>query len=116
MRVAFSQRRKFTVSLLLSALGLVALVLVVLVANVTHDSLFHSHVLMAAPAPGQVASLPAETKPQASTITLPEGKLKAAGIRVEPARMVELPAEVLVAGMIEANPNRRVEIRPRVPG
>jgi RND family efflux transporter MFP subunit len=50
------------------------------------------------------------------TIELPEGKWNVAGIRTEPARLVSLPSEVGVAGKIEANPDRRVEIRPRASG
>ncbi len=51
-----------------------------------------------------------------TTVTLTEGKWKAAGIRAEPASQVALPSEVGVAGKVEANPDRRVEVRPRAAG
>jgi len=52
----------------------------------------------------------------ASVVELAEGKWKSAGIRTEPARLVELPEEVGVTGKVEANTDHRVEVRPRAPG
>ncbi len=51
-----------------------------------------------------------------TTVVLPEGKLKAAEIRCAPARADELATEVGVTGQISINPDRRVEIKPRVVG
>jgi membrane fusion protein, heavy metal efflux system len=100
------------------AVGLVVVGVVVAVANLTHDNFFHGPALLASFAtgepkqpPGTVASAEAS-----SSITLPEGKLRTAGIKVETAEVVELPIEIIVTGTIEPNPDRRVEIRPRVPG
>ena len=50
------------------------------------------------------------------TVTLTEVKRKAAGLRVERARMVALPSEVGVSGRIEAIPDRRIDVRPGVAG
>jgi multidrug efflux pump subunit AcrA (membrane-fusion protein) len=52
----------------------------------------------------------------ATSVTLPEGKWKAAGIKTEPARVVTLSTEVGVPGRIEANTDRRIEVRPRAAG
>ena len=60
----------------------------------------------------------AESGPTApsTTVVLTEGKLESAGIRVEAAERGALPVEVAVAGLIESNPDRSVEIRPRAEG
>lgn len=117
MRLPVSNRRPWPRTMVLVALALAGCILIVVAANLVHDRLFHGAALLAAsppaPAGGQA---PAASKPVPGKITLPAGKIKAAGIAVETAHMVDLPAEVLVAGTIEANPNRRVDIRPRVPG
>ena len=47
---------------------------------------------------------------------MPEGKFQQAGIRVEPVRDLEMPREVAVTGKVEADPNRRVEVRPKAAG
>ncbi|HEV3165041.1 MAG TPA: efflux RND transporter periplasmic adaptor subunit [Isosphaeraceae bacterium] len=96
-------------------LGLTGVGAIVIVVNLTHDALFHGSALQASQAPPKT-ELPAGAPAPPASISLPEGKLKAAGIKVEPARTITLPAEVVVAGMIEPNPNRRVEIRPRAGG
>lgn len=51
-----------------------------------------------------------------TTVVLPEGKFKAAGIACAAARADELATEVGVAGQVSINPDRRVEIKPRVVG
>ena len=51
-----------------------------------------------------------------TTVLLPEAKLKAAGIQVGPVRRDELTTEVGVSGQVSLNPDRRVEIKPRVAG
>jgi RND family efflux transporter MFP subunit len=92
--------------------------LALVAANLLHDTLFHRPILGASPRRPEAEAAP--TAPPASglatTVTLPEGKLKAAGVRTKPARVMALPTEVGVAGRIEANTNRRVEIRPRAAG
>src|SRR5262245_10999237 len=109
MSVALRTQRSFRSILPWAA---AALCLTLLAASlVMHDALFHSRALRAAPAPAETSAPAAAT-----TVTLPEGKWKAAGIRTEPARRVKLASEVGVAGRIEANTDRRVEIRPRASG
>ena len=50
------------------------------------------------------------------SVTLTAEKLEAAGIESEAAERAALPVEVAVAGLIEPNPDRFVQIRPRVVG
>ncbi len=93
-------------------------------ANLTHDRLFHpkGHPAAeagkgAAPAPPPApANDQQPTHDLTTTVVLPEGKFKQAEIKVEPVQTVEMPKEVAVTGKIEADPNRRVDIRPRAPG
>ncbi len=49
-------------------------------------------------------------------VTLSEGKLKEAGIALENVQVVTLPAELGVAGKIDANQDREVMVRPRAAG
>jgi membrane fusion protein, heavy metal efflux system len=117
MALAISGRRMVPQLVSAALIGFAICALAVVAANLTHDSLFHGSAVMAAPTGGQDAPRPGPEGAQpANQITLPEGKLKVAGIQLEPATLVELPAEVVVAGQIEANPYRRVEIRPRASG
>ncbi len=98
-------------------LGL-AMAAAVFAANLTYDRLFHRG---ATPGPGSGAGPEpaAEKKPGhdlTTTVVLAEGKFRTAQIRVEPVREVELPREVGVTGRIEADPNRRIVVRPKAPG
>ncbi len=98
--------------------GLAAAGVVAAAITLTHDRLSHHGAVPAteAPAKGDVA---AEKKPAhdpTTTVVLPEGKFRQAGIKVEPVSLVEMPREVGVTGRIEADPNRRVDIRPKAPG
>ena len=78
--------------------------------TIFHDALFH-RATTAAPEP------PSGPPPAMSTtVAMPEGAFKAAGIAIELARVVELASEVGVPGRIEANSDRRVDIRPRASG
>ncbi len=103
------------------SLGLgVGLAAVVAATTLAHDRLFHAG---GGPGGGE-AKAPADPGGEAkkagpdptTTVVLPDGKFKTAEIRVEPASAVEMPREVAVTGRIEADPNRRVEIRPRAQG
>lgn len=96
-----------------------ALCLILLAASfVLHDALFHGRSLHASPTLPETTAEPeaSAAPPQVRTVTLAEGKWNAAGIRIEPATQLSLPSEVGVAGKVEANPDRRVEIRPRAAG
>ena len=121
------------------AWGGIALVAVLLLANLLHDVLFHGRPrepagkppeptiltklhdflfpgqpLKASTAAGTGADAKAAALP--ATVTLPEGKWKTANIKTEPAQVVKLSAEVGVAGRIEANIDHQVEVRPRANG
>ena len=94
--------------------------LALLVVNLLHDSLFHGRVLEASLSPSSSPSRQEAPPPSGETavptVTLTEVKRKAAGLRVERARPVALPIEVGVSGRIEANPDRRIDVRPGVAG
>ena len=62
------------------------------------------------------ADEPAKSVDLKTTVVLPEGKFRVAGIALGPVRRDEVATEVGVPGQITINPDRRVEIRPRVPG
>jgi membrane fusion protein, heavy metal efflux system len=79
-------------------------------ANLTHDRLFHPTVV------APVVDRKKPTHDLTTTVVLAEGKFKQADIRVEPVQAVDMPREVAVTGKIEADPNRRVDIRPRASG
>ena len=108
MRSTRNGRGPWSGRLALAGVGLAAVALGATAATVAHDSIFH----------GAAATPPAPTAATAAptTITLPEGKVQAAGLRIEAAREEALPLEVAVAGAIEANPNLRVDVRPRAMG
>jgi cobalt-zinc-cadmium efflux system membrane fusion protein len=57
---------------------------------------------------------PEQAKP--STIALSESKFNEVKITTEPARLERIATEVGVVGMIDANADRRVEVRPRASG
>jgi multidrug efflux pump subunit AcrA (membrane-fusion protein) len=88
--------------------GLAGLAVGASAAIVLHDRIFPAKPALAAPALAQTE--PSAPPPK---VTLPEGKRKTAGIETEPARREALPTEIVVAGTIEPNPTRRVDIRPR---
>jgi RND family efflux transporter MFP subunit len=88
-----------------------------LLGYVAYDVLIRSRALAA----GTVASTAAakgESEPTASrnSVHLPAPKVKEAKIATEPARVDRIATGATVVGMIEANSNRQVEIRPRAAG
>lgn len=96
-----------------AALGLC---LVLLLSNMWHDTLFHGRSPVASQAVAEPPPSSQAAPAVATSVTLPAGKLKVAGVRTEPARTEVLPVEVGVPGRIDANTDRRVEIRPRASG
>jgi cobalt-zinc-cadmium efflux system membrane fusion protein len=94
--------------------------LLLLAVNLTlHDALFHRGraAVSSAENPGDApAPLGASARAIPTTVTLAEGKLKAAAIATEKATLVSLPAELGVPGRIEANLDHQVPIRPRAAG
>jgi RND family efflux transporter MFP subunit len=114
MSVALASRRSMKSVLLWAALGVC---LALLGASVLlHDALFHGRAALAAsaspPAGPEAPGAPA----MLTTVTLPEGKWKTAGVQTEAATVVAVDSEIEVSGRIEANTDRRVEIRPRASG
>ena len=88
-------------------------------ANLTRDRLFKDDPSKAAGAQKAEASAVGDPKPThdlTTTVVMPEGKFKTADIRVEPVQAIDMPKEVTVTGRIEADPNRRVNIRPKATG
>ena len=49
-------------------------------------------------------------------VSLPEGKLKAAGLAFDKVTLESLPTELGVPGRIDANQDRQVQVRPRASG
>jgi membrane fusion protein, heavy metal efflux system len=104
------------------AWGALAMGAAVVLANLMHDTLFHGrHLVASSRSDAPSAALEGTTASESAgtsgkTVNLSGGKWQAAGITTEPARLTTLSAEVGVPGRIEANPDRRVEIRPRAMG
>lgn len=89
-----------------------------LAATLLHDTLFHESrpaaaVTETAAAGGTKPEAPAAT---ATTVSLPEGKFRSAHIVTAKVERTELTSAIDVAGRIDANLDRRVEIRPRAAG
>ena len=118
MSVALSQnqssRESITRALPWAGMGLC---LVVLLGHVAYDVLARAHSL-AAGTPIRRRSPMADAKPTASrsTVSLSRSKLKEAKIAIEPAQIDRIATEVAVVGMIQANSDRQVEVRPRAAG
>ena len=88
-------------------------------ATLAHDRLFHAVGIVAGEAKPAEAGHEEPRPPgfdPATMVALAEPKFAAAEIRVEAARTAEVGREVAVAGRIEADPNRRIEVRPQAPG
>src|SRR5512135_2234304 len=101
MSVAASQPRhralKLKAILPWVGLGLVALLLL---ANLLYLTVVHGRSVQASSAPMQAP--PAEAPPvPATTVRLPEGKFKSAGIATATAHVESMPSEVGVAGRID---------------
>jgi cobalt-zinc-cadmium efflux system membrane fusion protein len=115
MRGVLARQRRLPVLAL--GLALAGLGLAATIAHLTHDHFFHDHSpRTAATPPTDSPGAEPPTPAPANTVTLPAGKLASAGIEVATARRENLPVEVVVAGLIEPNPNKRVAIQPRAAG
>ncbi|SIO29573.1 membrane fusion protein, cobalt-zinc-cadmium efflux system [Singulisphaera sp. GP187] len=112
MSVALPNR--WSLKSLLPWVGLAVCLVLLAASFVLHDALFHGRALQASPT--HPAATAAAAAAPVTTVTLSEGKWNVAGIRIEPVSQISLPSEVGVAGKVEANPDRRVEIRPRAAG
>jgi multidrug efflux pump subunit AcrA (membrane-fusion protein) len=112
MSITLSNRRSLKAALPWVGVGVCVLLLAV---NLLHDTLFHGRPSAASQAAAEKPPEPAAAS-QLTTVSLPEGKWKEAKIATEPARVSALTAEVGVPGRVDANLDRRVEIRPRASG
>ncbi len=98
------------------------LCLVLLTAHLTYDLLGPTrlHAALQTPQSASASRTGAEAKEPAratpSTISLSESKYREAKIATEPARLDRIATEVGVPGLIQANADRRVDIRPRATG
>ncbi len=104
------------------ALGIaLAAAVSVTAATLAHDRLFHGGANAVgetpADAPAQAAG---DARPPGfdatTTVALAEGKFATADIKLGAARVAEVAKEVAVTGRIEADPNRRIEVRPKASG
>jgi RND family efflux transporter MFP subunit len=98
------------------------LCLALMAGHVAYDLLGPNRLHAAAPGMQPPPAKKGEQEPKGSavakpaTVTLSESKLKEAKIATEQARLDRLPTEVGVAGLIQANLDRQVEVRPRASG
>jgi multidrug efflux pump subunit AcrA (membrane-fusion protein) len=115
MAIAILNQKRWTTGLTWAAVALVALLLM---AYLLHDTLFHGRPDEGPSASASGGGAGPESKAMAlpTSVSLTEGKWKTADIKTEPAQMMKLSAEVGVAGRIEANIDRQVEVRPRANG
>jgi cobalt-zinc-cadmium efflux system membrane fusion protein len=122
MSVALTRRQtgKEAISKALPWAGM-GLCLAILIGHLAYDLLGRSHLQAAVGTPESGASgakTPSTTAPPASatTVKLTDSKYIKAKITTEPARLERLVTEVGVTGMIEANSNQKIEVRPRAAG
>src|SRR5689334_2375736 len=69
-----------------------------------------------APAGEKSPAEPKATAPASTSVTLSASKYQQAKIATEPARIERLATEVGVVGMVQANADSQVEVRPRATG
>jgi multidrug efflux pump subunit AcrA (membrane-fusion protein) len=69
-----------------------------------------------APAGEKSPAQPKGAAPASTSVTLSESKFQQAKIATEPTRNERLTTEVGVVGMVQANADRQVEVRPRASG
>ncbi len=101
------------------ALGIgLATVIAFAAGTLLHDRLFHAVGLTTEttdPAKAEATAKPTGPDPN-TTVVLAEGKFEKADIKIGSAQVGEVAKEVSVTGRIEADPNRRFDIRPKAPG
>jgi membrane fusion protein, heavy metal efflux system len=114
LRHSQSSKKAITGALPWAGMGLC---LTVLLAHVTYDVLAHAHSVKAGTS--IAATEPksdAEPGSSRSTVTLSGAKANEAKIAIEPARFDRIATGVAVVGVIQANSDRQVEVRPRAAG
>jgi membrane fusion protein, heavy metal efflux system len=92
------------------------LCLAVLLGHVAYDVRAHAHLLGAGSSPATEGKGDAEPTPNRTSVSLSESKLEKAKIAIEPARFERIATGVAVVGVIQANSDRQVAIRPRAAG
>ncbi len=120
MSIAFTKRgsdnRMFAQAFSWGAMGIS---LVLLVGYVAYDRLGWTHVRASASHAAAESDHPLP-KPAATaavtTVTLTEDKFNATGITIDPARDDKIATDVGVVGVIQANLDRQVAVRPRASG
>ena len=93
------------------------LCLAVILGHVAYDVLAHAHSVAAGTS--RAATEPksdAEPGSRRSTVSLSGAKAKEAKLAIEPARFDRIATGVAVVGVIQANSDRQVEVRPRAAG
>ncbi len=125
MSVALNQTRPATAGRSIrraAPWALMGLLLAVLIGYITLDlwnpTRLHASQGQDSPAAagGKSAPEPKAAAPASTSVTLSESKSQQAKIATEPARVERLATEVGVVGMIQANADLQVEIRPRAAG
>ncbi len=93
------------------------LCLAVILGHVAYDVLAHAHSMAAGTSsPATEPKSDAEHTTRRTTVSLSGAKFEEAKIAVEPARFDRIATGVAVVGVIQANSDRQVEVRPRAAG
>jgi cobalt-zinc-cadmium efflux system membrane fusion protein len=109
-----SSKKSITEALPWAGMGLC---LAVLLGHVAYDMVGHAHSVAAGTsAAAMEPKSDAERATTRSTVSLSGDKAKEAKIAIEPARFDRIATGVAVVGVIQANSDRQVEVRPRAAG
>jgi membrane fusion protein, heavy metal efflux system len=108
-----SSRKSITRALPWAGMGLC---LAVLLGHVAYDVHAHAHLLAGASNPTTEGKGDAEPTTSRTSVSLSESKLEEAKIAIEPARFDRIATGVAVVGVIQANSDREVAVRPRAAG
>ena len=118
MSIATTRRFSIKGRSLLPWILLTFALIVLTIALIFHDSLFHRE-STAAPEPSPPSASPTEaagSSPAPRRVVLPDAKFKAAAITLQPVKTEALPSEVAVPGKIEVDGDHSIHIQPRAPG
>jgi cobalt-zinc-cadmium efflux system membrane fusion protein len=118
MSVALSQKRlsKRPITRALPWAGM-GLCLAVSLGHIVYDVIARAHSPAAGtPTPTAKAKDEAEPTARKALVSLSDSKIKEAKIAIEPARLDRIATGVAVVGVIQANSDRQVEVRPRAAG
>jgi cobalt-zinc-cadmium efflux system membrane fusion protein len=96
--------------------GATAVLLAVLILHLTLDLPGHLRNVGAAASPAASPTPAPGSAPRPDVVRLSDAKFKAAGVGIDEAKTLEMPTELGVAGRIEVDADRRVEVRSRAAG